>query len=147
MKTLPDAVVEALREVLGPGQVALHEPWFGGREQDYVNECIESTFVSSVGAFVDRFERDLAEYTGAQRAVAVVNGTAGLQVALRVAGVLPGGRSYRTGAYFCHNGQCSSSPGCDAPFCRQRGDDAGTRSCSVARVAQILCRAKRRGYS
>lgn len=69
------------------GPVALHAPVFQGNEQAYVAETIRSTFVSSVGSFVDRFEADMAAYTGAPRAVAVVNGTAALQVALRLAGV------------------------------------------------------------
>jgi aminotransferase in exopolysaccharide biosynthesis len=70
--------------------IPLHTPVFIGRERDYVVETIESTFVSSVGAFVDRFERDLAEYTGSPRAIATVNGTAALHVALQLAGVKPG---------------------------------------------------------
>ncbi len=70
--------------------VPLHAPIFEGREKDYVLETIESTFVSSVGAFVDRFERDMAAYTGSPRAIAAVNGTAALHAALRLAGVLPG---------------------------------------------------------
>ena len=67
--------------------IPLHEPRFVGNESHYVQECIESTFVSSVGKFVDRFEADLAEYTGAKHAVALVNGTCALQVALQLAGV------------------------------------------------------------
>lgn len=68
----------------------LHEPYFQGNELSYVKDCVESTFVSSVGAYVDRFERDLAEYTGARRAVAVINGTSALQIALQLAGVESG---------------------------------------------------------
>ena len=68
----------------------LHEPYFHGNELLYVKDCVESTFVSSVGAYVDRFERDLAEYTGARRAVAVINGTSALQIALQLAGVESG---------------------------------------------------------
>jgi perosamine synthetase len=70
--------------------VALHEPRFAGNEWAYLKECLDSTYVSSVGKFVDRFEADLASYTGAKHAVAVVNGTAALHVALRLAGVRPG---------------------------------------------------------
>jgi perosamine synthetase len=84
------SVIQALRSVLGDGSFALHEPRFGGNEQAYVQECIASTFVSSVGRYVDRFEQDLAAFTGAHRAVAVVNGTAALQVALELAGVQAG---------------------------------------------------------
>lgn len=70
--------------------IPLHAPVFAGREKDYVLETIESTFVSSVGAFVDRFEADVAAYTGIERAVAVVNGTAALHTTLILAGVQPG---------------------------------------------------------
>ncbi|GAB7021547.1 LegC family aminotransferase [Salidesulfovibrio brasiliensis] len=69
------------------GFIPLHEPTFGGAETELLIKCVESTFVSSVGAYVDEFERRLAEFTGAARAVAVVNGTAALQVALDVCGV------------------------------------------------------------
>jgi perosamine synthetase len=88
--TLADRVLAAVASVVGAGPVALHEPRFAGNEWAYVKECLDSTFVSSVGKFVDRFESDLAAYTGAKHAVAVVNGTAALHVALRLAGVCPG---------------------------------------------------------
>lgn len=87
---LAQHVVDAVHAVVGAGPVGLHEPRFGGNEAAYLAECLESTFVSSVGKFVDRFEADLAAYTGAKHAVAVVNGTAALQVALSLAGVRPG---------------------------------------------------------
>jgi aminotransferase in exopolysaccharide biosynthesis len=84
----PEArVVAAIRSVVGAGPVALHEPCFGGNEWQYLKECLDSTFVSSVGRFVDRFEAELAGFTGASFAVAVVNGTAALHVALLLAGV------------------------------------------------------------
>jgi len=87
---LPQAIVRAIADVVGSAPVALHEPRFRGNEWTYLKECLDSTFVSSVGKFVDRFEADLAAYTGAKRAVAVVNGTAALHVALRLAGVESG---------------------------------------------------------
>ena len=65
----------------------LHEPRFWGNEKKYVNEAIDSTFVSSVGAFVDRFEQDFSNYIGTEKAVACVNGTAALHTALILAGV------------------------------------------------------------
>ncbi len=68
-------------------KIALHQPHFGGKEKEYLNECIDSTYVSSVGPFVDRFEREITKFTGTAYAVAVVNGTAGLQVALQLIGV------------------------------------------------------------
>lgn len=87
---LPQAIVLAIKSVVGDGPLALHEPRFNGNEWGYLKECLDSTFVSSVGKFVDRFEDDLANYTGVKRAVAVVNGTAALHVALRLAGVESG---------------------------------------------------------
>ncbi|HLA73892.1 MAG TPA: LegC family aminotransferase [Steroidobacteraceae bacterium] len=83
-------VVAAIRAAIGDASVALHEPRFAGNEWLYLKECLDSTFVSSVGKFVDRFEAELAAYTGAQHVVAVVNGTAALHIALRLAGVVPG---------------------------------------------------------
>lgn len=86
------AVLDAVRRALGrqAGPLALHEPEFRGRERDYLLECIDTGWVSSVGRFVDRFEAMLAEATGARHAVATVNGTAALQVCLLLAGVKPG---------------------------------------------------------
>ncbi|MDO9235818.1 MAG: LegC family aminotransferase [Aquabacterium sp.] len=83
-------IVQAISSVVGTGPVALHEPRFRGNEWAYLKECLDSTFVSSVGKFVDRFEDDLAAFTGAKRAVAVVNGTAALHVSLLLAGVNAG---------------------------------------------------------
>jgi perosamine synthetase len=83
-------VVDAVSAVVGPGPVSLHAPLFRGNEWQYLKECLDSTYVSSVGKFVDRFESELAAFTGAKRAVAVVNGTAALQVALQLAGVRSG---------------------------------------------------------
>src|SRR4051812_42262460 len=65
-------VLAAVKTVVGPGPAALHAPQFAGNEWNYLKECLDSTFVSSVGKFVDRFERELADYTGAKHAVAVV---------------------------------------------------------------------------
>lgn len=69
------------------GVVPLHAPCFIGNEKKYLNECIDSTFVSSVGKFVDRFEEMVAEYTGAKKAVVCVNGTNALHLAMLLAGV------------------------------------------------------------
>lgn len=67
--------------------IPLHSPIFKGNEKKYLNECIDSTFVSSVGKFVDRFEEMVAEYTGAKKAVVCVNGTNALHMALMLVGV------------------------------------------------------------
>lgn len=75
-----------------PGQdlIPLHEPCMGQWEKQLLNQAIDSGYVSSVGAFVDQFEKMLCEYTGSAHAIAVVNGTAALHAALMVAGVKPG---------------------------------------------------------
>lgn len=70
--------------------IPLHAPVFLGKEREYVDDTIGSTFVSSVGEYVNRFEHDIEVYTGSHRAVATVNGTAALHVALKLAGVQPG---------------------------------------------------------
>ncbi len=84
-KTVVDAIARVLKDVSRP--VALHEPCFKGNEWLYVKDCIDTGWVSSVGSYVDRFERDLADVAGVQRAVATVNGTAALHVCFLLAGV------------------------------------------------------------
>ncbi len=80
--------IEVVRSIYGEkGFIPLHEPRFNTKEKDYVTQTIDSTFVSSVGKFVDDFELAIAKYTNSGKAAALVNGTAALQVALRIAGV------------------------------------------------------------
>lgn len=83
-----EAAITQIRSFF-PGKdfIPLHEPKFIGREKEYLAATIDSTFVSSVGKFVDRFEEMMSEYTGAGHAVATVNGTSALHAALLVAGV------------------------------------------------------------
>ena len=91
MSQLASRFVEAVRGVVGDDPVVpLHVPEVGPDERRLVDECLVSTFVSSVGPFVTRFEEEIAQFTGSARAVAVSNGTSALQVALVVAGVRPG---------------------------------------------------------
>ncbi len=82
-------VFTVLKEMF-PNGAALHEPHFSGRESSYVQECISTKWVSSVGKFVDRFESDLAAYTGAKKAVVVGNGTEALHTCLILSGLQPG---------------------------------------------------------
>ncbi len=70
--------------------IPLHVPVFMGNEKAYLDECIDSTYVSSVGKFVDSLEEKMAIYTGSKYAVATVNGTSALQIALKLSGVEPG---------------------------------------------------------
>lgn len=81
------AVVDYIRSIYGAEFIPLHRPVFEGNEKTYLNDCIESNFVSSVGAKVTEFERQIADFTGAKYAVATVNGTAALHIALQLAGV------------------------------------------------------------
>jgi aminotransferase in exopolysaccharide biosynthesis len=80
-------VLTAIRAITSKTSLSLSEPVFQGKEAFYLNECIESTFVSSVGKFVDEFERKLEEYTGAKHAISLVNGTSALHIALKVLGI------------------------------------------------------------
>jgi perosamine synthetase len=89
-KDLTQELISAISSVTGSGAVALHEPEFDGNEWDYVKECLDTNFVSSVGRFVDRFERDLERYTGSKHAIAVSNGTSALHISLLLAGVEQG---------------------------------------------------------
>lgn len=86
------AWLAALHEVLGKpsAPIGLHEPEFGGSEWAYVKECLDTGWVSTAGSFVGRFEDQLVDLTGARHAIAVVNGTAALHLALLLAGVRPG---------------------------------------------------------
>lgn len=85
-------VIKYIREVhkAPEGFLPLHAPYFGGNEKKYLSDTIDSTFVSSVGAYVNRFEEMMAEITGAKYAVATTNGTVALQLSLIVAGVQKG---------------------------------------------------------
>lgn len=71
------------------GVVPLHAPVFCGNEKEYLNNCIDTTFVSSVGKYVDQFEEVVAQFTGAKKAIVIVNGTNALHLALLSAGVKP----------------------------------------------------------
>lgn len=82
------STVDFVRSLYGTKDfIPLHAPIFIGREKEYMNECIDSTFVSYVGRFVGLFEEQTAAFTGARFAVATVNGTAALHIALILAGV------------------------------------------------------------
>ncbi len=82
-----DALMAEIRAIYGDGPVPLHRPVFAGDERRFLVECVDSTFVSSVGPMVDAFEAQVAAFTGARFAVATVNGTAALHMALQLAGV------------------------------------------------------------
>ena len=78
------------KNIFGDSLIPLHRPIFEGNERQYLVDCIDSNFVSSVGAKVTEFEEKVAAFTGSKYAVATVNGTAALHVAIELAGVKPG---------------------------------------------------------
>jgi len=82
--------VEQAKLIFGDDFIPLHRPVFEGNERQYLIDCIDSNFVSSVGAKVTEFEEKVAEFTGSKYAVATVNGTAALHAAIELAGVKPG---------------------------------------------------------
>ena len=84
-----EAIIEFVRGLYHKpeGFIPLHAPVFQGNEKKYLEECIDTTFVSSVGKFVDLFEERMAQYTGAKYAVVCVNGTNALHIALKLNGV------------------------------------------------------------
>jgi len=82
-----------LKSVLGESSsspIALHEPNIGQRENELVSKCLASGWVSSVGEYISEFEQGLAKFTNSKHAIAVVNGTAALHLALHSVGVKPG---------------------------------------------------------
>jgi perosamine synthetase len=89
-KVLAEATILFSRSIYGNSFIPLHRPVFEGNERQYLVDCIDSNFVSSVGEKVTEFEEKVAEFTGSKYAVATVNGTAALHVAIELAGVKPG---------------------------------------------------------
>lgn len=85
-----EALVRRLGAFVGSTSGGIHEPVFAGNEARYLQECIDTGYVSSVGRFVAQFEEHLADFVGAKHAVALVNGTSALHLALIVSGVRPG---------------------------------------------------------
>ena len=83
-------VIAFARKIFGEGFVPLHRPVFEGNERQYLVDCVDSNFVSSVGVKVSEFEKLVAEFTGSKHAIATVNGTAALHIAIKLAGVKPG---------------------------------------------------------
>lgn len=153
-QTIAEAVLAATRAVLGApnGLIALHEPEFAGNEWAYVKECIDTGWVSSVGSFVDRIERDLAAYTGAAHAVATANGTAALHMCVLLAGVEPGDEVLLPTLTFIATANAVSYAGATPHFVdseeRTLGVDAGRLETHLTETAEIVdgrCVNKRTG--
>ena len=139
-----ESVRDAVRDVLGTpsGAIALHEPEFAGNEWPYVKECIDTGWVSSVGSFVDRFERDLAAFTGAACAVATSNGTSALHVCLLLAGVQRGDEVLLPALTFVATANAVSYIGAVPHFIdsedRSFGPDAARLEAYLGEAAEIV---------
>jgi len=113
-----DQIVARVRDVVAkPGSVLLHVPLFAGNESKYVQQCIETGWVSSAGAFVTQFEQKLCEFTGSRYAVACVNGTAALHMALLLAAVQPGDEVLMPSLTFVATANAASYCGAIPHFC------------------------------
>ena len=124
-------VLETLRSVL-PGPCQLHEPEFAGRELEYVKDCIDTGWVSSSGAYVDKFEESLAAFTGARYAVATVNGTAALHLCLRLAGIGSGDEVIVPALTFVATANAVTYTGATCHFADISGDTFGLDSARLA---------------
>lgn len=82
-----DEIINFIKSLYKRDFIPLHEPVFIGKEKDYLLKCIDSTYVSYVGEFVDKFEKSIEKFTGSKYAIATVNGTSALHIALLLAGV------------------------------------------------------------
>jgi len=87
MQSLHREISKIIKKVVSKNSAKLHEPLFAGNENKYLKECIKSTFVSTSGKYIKKFEEKIKKFTGSKNAVAVVNGTVALQMALRGLGV------------------------------------------------------------
>lgn len=143
--TLGHRLVARLRPMLAPGGefVPLHIPEFLGRERELVLDCIDTGWVSSVGAHVDAFEARVAGVCGAAHGVAVANGTAALQVALQVAGVAPGDEVLMPALTFVATANAASHLGAMPHFVDSTRDTLGLCPARLARHLDKI--AERRG--
>ena len=123
----PEKVLAALRRVVPAGSepVALHEPSFAGREWEYLKDCLDSGWVSSVGSYVDRFEQMLAEICEVSHAIATVNGTAALHLALVLSGVEAGDEVLMPGLTFIATANAAAYCGATPHFIDSDEDTLG----------------------
>ncbi len=109
-------IIEAIKTVIGSLPKSLHEPVFEGNEWHYVKSCLDSRMVSSVGSYVTQFESTIAKYTGSNHAIATVNGTAALHLALILAGVKKGDEVLTPSLTFVATGNAISYIGATPHF-------------------------------
>lgn len=141
-------VLAAIRHIcqVPEGPLPLHAPIFKGQEKAYVCDAIDSTFVSSVGTYVDRFEAMLCHCTGAKHAVVCVNGTAALQMALHVAGVQRGDLVLTQALSFTATANAIAHCGAEPVFLDVDADTLGLSPLAVERFLQAQCQRNSDGF-
>lgn len=143
MATAPstDQFISTIRAVVGDlPRVGLHEPDISELEHEYVKQCLDSTFVSSVGPFVTRFEQEIATFTGVKSAVAVSNGTSALHIALVLAGVNPGDEVIIPALSFVATANAVSHAGAHPYFVDSDPEHFGLSVTAVRAVLDTLTR-------
>ena len=125
--------------------IPLHEPRFLGNERKYVLDTLESTFVSSVGAYVDRAEQMIAEISKTNKAVAVVNGTSGLHIALQLVGVKPGEEVITQALTFVATANAIHYAGAEPVFLDVDYETMGLSAISVKRFLENFCEKRAKG--
>jgi perosamine synthetase len=142
-------IVTFIREQYGISNqdIPLHAPFFGGNERRYLNECIDSTFVSSVGKYVDQFEQSVAEYTGADYAVATVNGTAALHVALVLAGVQRGDEVLTQAVTFVATANAITYSGASPVFLDSELSSLGLSPEALESFLSLNCELRSNGFT
>jgi len=144
METSPspfERIVSFIRELYAESYnaIPLHAPVFSGKEKEFLLDCIDSTFVSSVGKYVDQFESMVAEYTGVRYAVAVVNGTAALHLALILAGVEPGDLVITQAVSFIATANAISYCGAEPVFLDSDGKTLGLSAIALEAFLDEKC--------
>lgn len=134
-----DDFIDALQQVVGKDKkVSLHEPDITILEKEYVSQCLDSTFVSSVGPFVTEFEQRIADYTSAKFAIALSNGTSALQVALVLAGVQPGDEVIIPALSFVATANAVVHAGAQPYFADSDSSDLGLSPESVREILEKM---------
>jgi len=139
--------VEFVKEIYGTNDfIPMHEPRFLGNEKKYVADTIDSTFVSSVGAYVDRFEEGIKNFTGSKHAIATVNGTAALHVALKLAKVSSGDEVVTQSLTFVATCNAIRYCGAEPVFVDVELDTLGLSAKSLQHFIDINCEVRNDGH-
>lgn len=139
-------VISFIKDKFGTNDfIPLHVPVFLGNERTYVMDTLESTFVSSVGAYVDKAEQMMAEISQTQKAVAVVNGTSGLQIALQLAGVRQGDEVITQALTFVATANAINYTGAEPVFLDVDYDTMGLSPKAVLAFLKEYCEKRENG--